>query len=335
MKTGILLTNTGTPDAPTAQAVRRYLREFLSDRRVVQIPRPIWLPILYGLILTIRPKRSAALYQKIWLDDGSPMRVWMNKLTANLQRTLGNNFVVALGMNYGNPSIADGMKTLKMNGAERFLILPLFPQYSTTSTGSSFDRVIETIKAFDFDHTPLKAIRSYASNDHYIKALRDTVEAHWKEHGRGNKLLISFHGIPERLVRQGDPYQHECEMTAHTLADTLMLNNDEWILCYQSQFGYDKWLKPSTQVLLEELPSKGFKKLDIICPGFALDCLETLEEIAETGKKSFIAAGGESLNYIPALNDSKEHISALAELVREQYPSEHHFTPILDETLAV
>lgn len=313
-KTGILLTNTGTPDAPTTKAVRRYLREFLSDRRVIQIPRIIWLPILYGLILTTRPKKSAKLYQKIWTTAGSPLRVIMHNLAKSLEKK-DKSIQVEVGMNYGNPSIPAALKKFCTQQIDSLIVLPLFPQYSHTSTASSFDRVKAALAKCP-GNINIRYINNYHDHPAYIQALADSVKQTWQQSGITNHLLISFHGIPERFVEQGDPYATQCKRTAQLLAEALQLKPDQWTLCYQSQFGYDKWLKPSTQALLSELPAKGIKDIDIICPGFAVDCLETLEEISVTGKELFTQAGGDSLRYINALNDSDKQLELLAELVR-------------------
>lgn len=310
---GILLTNTGTPDQPTKQAVRAYLRDFLSDKRIVKIPRLIWLPILYGLILTTRPAKSAKLYQKIWTPQGSPMRYLMQQIRMMLQKKLNAHsndiYVVELGMNYGNPSIQLGLDKLRKHKAAKIIVLPLFPQYSDTTTAASYDRI-----KFTDNMVP---IHNYASHPDYIDALAKTVQTYWSEKGKSSHLLISFHGIPQRFAADGDPYANQCELTAKLLAQTLQLTPQQWTLCYQSQFGYDKWLQPSTQALFNDLPQRGIKQVDVICPGFAVDCLETLEEIAIRGQETFLAAGGESLRYIPALNDSPLHIEILHQLIIE------------------
>jgi len=314
---GVLLTNTGTPDAPTTQAVRRYLREFLSDPRIVQLPRIIWLPILYGLVLTLRPKRSAALYKKIWTEQGSPMRFLMQKIAHDLQEKLATeNYMIEVGMNYGSPSIADGLNKLRDKNVDRIVVLPLFPQYSFTTTASTYDHVKRAIKDWPTEkQATISPIQSYAAHPQYIQALAAQITHQWDKKGRAKHLLISFHGIPERFIAAGDPYQSECEQTATLLAKALQLNPTEWTLCYQSQFGYDKWLKPSTQALFTELPKRGIKNIDVVCPGFAVDCLETLEEIAIQGQQLFLTAGGESLRYLPALNDSRMQIDMLATLI--------------------
>lgn len=317
-KIGVLLTNTGTPDAPTPRAVRRYLRAFLSDKRIVKIPRLFWLPILYGLILTTRPAKSAKLYQKIWTEEGAPLRNSMHKVKQALNNELNANaspqtaFYVEIGMNYGNPSIKQALAHLYKLGIDYLIILPLFPQYSNTSTGSTFDRTFSALK-----HWPalsdITMINNYAEDPAYINALASSLASH--DYQPERHLLISFHGIPERFVKQGDPYQTQCETTAQRLAHQLGLSHDQWTLCYQSRFGFDKWLVPSLQSVLEDLPKRGKKVVDVICPGFAVDCLETLEEIAIRGRENFIAAGGETLRYIPALNDHPKHIALLAQLI--------------------
>jgi len=312
-KIGVLLTNTGTPDAPTKSAVRRYLREFLSDKRVVQLPRFIWLPILYGLVLTLRPKKSVALYKKIWTSDGSPMRVHMQNMASRLQQTLGAT-PVEIGMNYGNPSILQGLKNLHAQKVSQVIALPLFPQYSHTTTASSFDHIEKALKKISSAVT-ITPVEHYHTHPAYIHSLVNSVKNSWKQTGRQSHLLISFHGIPKRFASAGDPYPSHCEQTSKLLAEDLQLKHDEWTLCFQSQFGYDKWLTPSTQNLLTELPKRGIEHVDIICPGFSVDCLETLEEIMIQGKEIFIEAGGKTLNYIPALNDSDDQIAVLTDVL--------------------
>lgn len=314
-KIGILLINTGTPDAPTPNAVRRYLREFLSDKRIVQLPRIIWLPILYGLVLTVRPSRSAKLYQKIWTPEGSPMRVIMQQLVTHLQNKLGNEYCIEMGMNYGNPSIQSALEKLKQQQVDEIIVLPLFPQYSHTTTASTYDRVKKFVNKW-LKNIKLTSIKTYANHPDYISALAKRIQTFWDANGKSEHLLISFHGIPERFVAGGDPYAKECEQTASLLAKELNLSPSEWTLCYQSQFGYDKWLKPSTQALFVELPQKEIKNIDIVCPGFSVDCLETLEEIAIQGKETFFAAGGQTFRYIPALNDGDEQVGMLEKIIR-------------------
>lgn len=320
---GILLTNTGTPDAPTTGAVRRYLREFLSDKRIVQLPRVVWLPILYGAILPLRPKRSAKLYQRIWTADGSPMRSEMQQIRHALLAKATTRFAqthektkvhVEIGMNYGNPSIRDGLDKLRHQKVDKIIVLPLYPQYSNTTTASTFDRVTKSLKKWP-SLPDFHLIKSYATEPAYIAALAQSVRTARAQGGAHEHLLISFHGIPERFAQQGDPYPQQCEQTALLLAKALGLQAHEWTLCYQSQFGYDRWLKPSTQALFTELPQRGIRSIDIVCPGFSVDCLETLEEIAIAGEKSFKQAGGHALRYIPALNAEDIHVNAMLDVL--------------------
>lgn len=314
---GILLTNTGTPDAPTVPAVRRYLREFLSDKRVVHLPRFIWLPILYGLILPFRAKKSAALYEHIWTTD-SPMRIHMHALAEKLEHYLSDantQVHVAVGMNYGNPSIESGLKSLFANPIDEVIVLPLYPQYSDATTASSYDRVNAFLKHYK-NVPPVRNIRSYPTAPAYIQALATQLEQHWHVHGRSQHLLISYHGIPERFVKAGDPYPRECEATTAALVKALDLKDGTYTHCYQSKFGYDAWLTPSTQDLLTKLPTQGIQTLDVFCPGFSVDCLETLDEIAIVGREDFIKAGGVHLHYIEALNAGTPHVLALADVLK-------------------
>lgn len=319
-KVGILLTNTGTPDAPTRSAVKRYLREFLSDKRIVQLPRLVWLPLLYFIILPFRSGKSAKLYREIWLDGDSPIRSYSNNLAEKISAHMtdsGIEIAIEVGMNYGNPSIPDAMQRLRKQNIDKLFILPLFPQYSNSTTASTFDRVAKHLKKWpalpEITHS-----YDYAENRSYIRALAHSVEHYWQEHGKPEHLLISFHGLPERFISAGDPYDKRCAKTAELLSEELQLPADKWTLCFQSQFGYDKWLKPSTQQLIEDLPKQGIKHVDVVCPGFSLDCLETLEEIANTGKKDFIAAGGTNLRLIPCLNDNQQHVELLVDLIVEK-----------------
>jgi ferrochelatase len=314
-KIGVLITNTGTPDAPTTTSVRRYLREFLSDKRIVQLPRLLWLPILYGVILPTRPSNAAKLYQRIWTPSGSPMRVIMQKLQYKLRNQL--SVPVEIGMNYGNPSIQTGLNNLRQQQVEKIIILPLYPQYSNTTTASTFDRVVAALKKWPslpelFFHS------DYAHNERYIQALAKSIQGQWLSQGASPHLLISFHGIPKSFVKSGDPYQSRCELTATLLATALKMPKDKWTLCYQSQFGYSKWLQPATFDVLAELPKRGIKEVDVVSPGFAIDCLETLEEISLRYKEIFLEQGGQALHYIPALNDTDAHIDMLAHLILEK-----------------
>lgn len=310
--TGILLVNIGTPDAPTTSAVRRYLRKFLSDKRVVEIPRIIWLPILYGLILTTRPKRSAKLYQKIWTKEGSPLLIHSRAIATALQKNL--NLPVALGMHYGNPSLSSALQELRAQRVEKIIVLPLYPQYSATTTGATFDLVSDILKTWR-NVPELHFIRDYADDAYYLAALRSSILSAWQTQGRAEHLLFSFHGIPERFAKEGDIYPQRCQLTAKAIATALDLKPHEWSVSFQSRLGKAAWLQPYTDKTLQALPQQGIEHLQVICPGFAADCLETLEEIAIQGKKIFQAAGGKRFDYIPALNHQAEHLIALSRII--------------------
>jgi ferrochelatase len=314
--TAILFCNLGTPDAPTAPAVRRYLREFLSDTRVVEIPRVLWLPILYGLILPLRSAKSAAKYQTVWTTEGSPLKVWTERQAGRLQGWLGEHghrVRVEYAMRYGNPSIASQLDALADAGAQRILVLPAYPQYSGTTTASVIDAVAQWTGTRR--HVPeLRFVNRYHDDRGYVQALAGRVEAHWREHGRPDHLVMSFHGVPERTLRLGDPYHCECHKTARLLAERLQLEPSQYSLTFQSRFGRARWLEPYTEPTLRELARQGVPRVDVVCPGFTSDCLETLEEIAQEGRDAFLAAGGKSFHYIPCLNDSTEWIGALGRI---------------------
>jgi len=310
---GVLLVNLGTPDAPTTSAVRRYLAEFLSDPRVVERPRWFWLPILHGVILQLRPRRSAAAYKTVWTDEGSPLLVISKRIAGAvegaLQRALGYPLPVALGMRYGNPAIDEALSALRKRGATRIVVLPLYPQYSGTTTGSAFDGVAAALRRWRWV-PDIRFISSYHDDTNYIAALAESVRAFRAEHGAGDRLLLSFHGIPERYFLAGDPYYCHCQKTGRLLAETLQLDDDQWTLSFQSRVGPEVWLRPYTEAVLHTWAREGVAKVDVIAPGFAADCLETLEEIAERYTQRF-ASGGGTLRYIPALNDGESHIAAL------------------------
>lgn len=309
---GILLTNIGTPDAPTTKAVRRYLSEFLSDSRVIELPRIIWQPILHGIILRFRPKKSAALYQRIWRPEGSPLLHYSQAVARALQKKL--NLPVALGMHYGNPSIKQALHDLRQQRVEKIIVLPLFPQYSATTTGSAFDRATWELQKWR-NIPEITFLRSYATHPDYINCLSASIRNAWQTKGKPQHLLFSFHSIPEKYAKAGDPYQEECYATAELVAKELELAKDFWSVAFQSRIGATKWLSPYTDHVLEKFPAQGIKKIQVICPGFAVDCLETLEEIALRGQEQFCSAGGEEFYYIPALNDQAEHIDALARII--------------------
>jgi len=318
---GVLLVNLGTPDSPSVSDVKRFLKQFLSDPRVVDLNPLIWKPILNGIILNTRPAKVAKLYQAIWSDEGSPLMVvsqgQREKVASLLQAQLGQAIPVELGMSYGNPSLASGLDKLKQQGVKRIVVLPLYPQYSCSTVAPVFDGIAAEFKGWrDIPETRFN--KEYYQDPTYIQALASSVKSHWKEHGQADVLLMSFHGVPVRYVNEGDPYQTQCQATAFLLAQALGLKDEQWRLCFQSQFGKEEWLTPYTDKLLESLPKDGVKSVDIMCPAFAADCLETLEEISIGGKESFIESGGESYRFIPCLNDNETHIELLAKLVTEQ-----------------
>jgi len=314
--TAVLLCNLGTPDAPTPAAVRRYLAEFLSDQRVVEIPRAVWWLILHGIILRVRPKKSAAKYASIWTAEGSPLKVWTEKQALMLRGYLavrGQPADVRYAMRYGNPSIASQLDQLKAEGVTRVLIMPAYPQYSATTTASVFDAVYTW--AAKVRHLPeLRFVNHYHDEPGYIRALADSVRAYWHTNGRAEQLVMSFHGVPERTLKLGDPYHCECHKTARLLAVQLGLKPAQYQVTFQSRFGKAKWLEPYTEPTLIKLAKSGVKSVDVMCPGFTGDCLETLEEISMEARHAFEEAGGEAFNYIPCLNDSPAWLAALADL---------------------
>lgn len=318
---GILLINLGTPEAPTAGALRPYLKEFLSDRRVVEIPRALWWPILNGIILNTRPAKSAEKYAAIWQPGGSPLKVYTEQLTRLLQTELaGRNdcpLLINYAMRYGRPSVASVLAEMKAKGCDRLLIVPLYPQYAASSSATALDAVYHYL--LQTRNMPdIRTVRHYHDHPGYIASLRQSVEDHWAEHGRPDCLLMSFHGTPRRSLDQGDPYHCECLKTGRLLAESLGLNSSQYRITFQSRFGRAEWLQPYTAKVLAELGKQGTKRVDTLCPGFAADCLETLEEIAMEGKATFLAAGGGEFHYIPALNTRPAWVAALADIVLAQ-----------------
>jgi ferrochelatase len=316
-KTAALLVNLGTPDAPTPAAVRRYLAEFLSDPRVIDYPRWLWLPILYGAILRIRPRRSAHAYSMVWTPQGSPLLVQSRALTEKVGQACADLGIrVELAMRYGNPSIPSVLEKLVADGVRRLVVLPLYPQYSATSTGSAFDGVHAALARMR--HVPaLRTIADYHVAPAYIEALAQRVRKFWESNGRADRLLLSFHGIPERYVRLGDPYAEQCRETATLLRSRLGMAERDMLLTFQSRVGREQWLTPYTDLTFGELPKQGVKRIQVLCPGFAVDCLETLEEIAIRGKAQFMAGGGERFEYIPALNDDADHVALMRSLIQQ------------------
>lgn len=313
---GVLLANLGTPDAPTPAALRRYLAEFLSDPRVVEIPKLAWWPILHGIILRTRPAKSAAKYASVWMPEGSPLLVWTQRQAADLQARLtaaGHAVQVRPAMRYGNPSIASAMAAFAAEGVRRVLVLPAYPQYSGATTASVFDAVTAWGRRARWV-PELRFVHQYHDDPAHIAALAASVQAHWARAGRGEVLVMSFHGMPERTLHLGDPYHCQCQKTARLLAEALGLGPTQWRITFQSRFGRAKWLGPATNETLVALARDGTRRVDVLCPGFSADCLETLEEIAQEGRDEFLHAGGEAYAYIPCLNDDPAGMAALASL---------------------
>ncbi|MDQ6981264.1 MAG: ferrochelatase [Ghiorsea sp.] len=316
-KVGVLLVNLGTPDAPTPAALRTYLKQFLGDPRVVETNRLIWWFALNVVILNIRPKKSAHAYQTVWTDEGSPLLVISKQQQQALQSKLGDEALVELAMTYGNPSIEQGLNNLREQGCNHLFVLPLYPQYSGSTTAAVTDQVFDVFKSWR--RVPnVRVLSAYYDEPAYIDALANSVREHWDKQGKAEKLMMSFHGIPKRYANNGDPYQLHCEQTAQLLADNLGLQDDAWMLTFQSIFGREEWLQPYTASQLKTWGAAGIKDVDVICPGFAADCLETLEEITVENKGYFIEAGGKDLRYIPALNDRDDHIETLEKLVKRE-----------------
>lgn len=324
MRPALLLTNLGSPDAPDAPAVRRYLAEFLSDRRVVDLPRLLWLPILHGIILNTRPAKSAAKYAQIWTPEGAPLKVHTERQAKLVKGLLGEggrkDILVDWAMRYGHPSIPEVLDRLAASGATHILVLPLYPQYAGSTTGSTKDAV-DAWRARQSSPPEIALLPDYHDDAGYIAALAASVREHWQAHGRGEKLVMSFHGIPQKAIDEGDPYAQQCETTARLLATALGLPAESWLLTFQSRFGPAQWLEPYTQPTLERLAREGVRRVDVLCPGFAADCLETLEEIAMECRQAFLAAGGREFHYIPCLNERPDWIAALAQLALKHLPA--------------
>ena len=315
MTAGVLLVNLGTPEAPTPAAVRSYLAEFLSDPRVVELPRALWLPLLYGVILNVRPKKSAAKYAKIWTSEGSPLMVHTERQAKLLRGLLGERQKpappVEFAMRYGKPSVGEALERLKTAGCSEITVLPLYPQYAASTTAS----VKDAVDAWRTGGAPLvRFIEQFHEEAGYLAAVEALVRRFWKTHDRGAKLLMSFHGLPQRVVDCGDPYQRQCLATARALAQRLALDEADYVVTFQSRFGAAKWLQPYTEPTLIELAKQGLRRVDVLCPGFVSDCLETLEEIGIGARESFKRAGGNELRLMPCLNESPEWIEALAGL---------------------
>ena len=319
-KIGIILTNLGTPNAPTKKALKKYLNQFLMDKRVVDINRLLWIPLLKLIILNVRPKKSAKLYKKIWTKDGSPLMMHMNKIKNQIAKNYtkeSDKFHFEIAMRYGDPSFKQALNKFKDNYITKILVLPLYPQAASPTTSSSLDEVFNELK--DWPWVPsLRFTSGYHDNEKYISALSSSILNHFDKKGKPEKLLFSFHGMPQRYLEEGDPYYCFCHKTARLVAEKIQLKKDEYELCFQSRFGREPWLKPYTDDVLDDCVKDGVKKIAIISPGFSVDCLETLEEIEIQYKKLFLELGGEDFSYIPCLNDSTDHISLISKLIETE-----------------
>lgn len=314
--TGVLLVNLGTPDAPTAPALRRYLAEFLADPRVIEIPKIVWMLILHGIILRVRPKKSAAKYQTVWTEEGSPLLVISQRQSAAVQAQLGDAALVKLGMRYGNPSIQKALREFQQAGVRKIIVLPLYPQYAAATTGSSFDAITRELQQWRFV-PELHFINNYCDHPLFIDALAKSIEEDFAQHGKPEKLLLSYHGMPKRNLELGDPYFCLCQKTTRLVAEKLGLAKEDYITTFQSRFGYAEWLQPYTDATLSNLAESGIKNVAIISPAFSADCLETLEELAIENREIFVHVGGTDYRYIPALNDRADHIGALTDIIKK------------------
>ena len=316
-KIGILITNLGTPDRPTKDGLRTYLKEFLSDPRVIEVPKIIWQTILRLIILNLRPQKVAKLYKSIWKKKGGPLLIMLQKqrksLKKNLQKKL-KDLKIEIGMRYGNPSIKSGLEKLRSQGCRKILILPLYPQYCAATTGSTFDKVTEILRKWRWI-PELRFINNYFEEPMYIDCLIKSIKKSWKKKGKSQKLIFSYHGVPKKYLLKGDPYHCFCQKTTRLVAEKMKLKEKDYITTFQSRFGPDEWLQPYTDKTLEELPKKGIKKIHILSPGFSSDCLETLEELEVENKQNFLSSGGEEYNYIKCLNDNPQHIKMLESLI--------------------
>ena len=316
-KTGVLLVNLGTPERPVCPGLRKYLSEFLMDPRVIEIPKLLRMILVKGIIINFRSHKSAATYREIWTENGSPLLINSQQLGNKTAEKLGDDFEVEVAMRYGKPSIADKLATLHSKGVRKLVVIPLYPQYSGSTNGSTFDALGLALSKQRWV-PKLNFVSDYYKYDNYIKAIGDSITQHWQQHGRKQKLLMSFHGVPKKYITRGDPYQSQCAETAHAVAQYLNLQDDEWMLVFQSRFGAEEWLQPYCDQTLKSLPAKGITSVDMICPGFSADCLETLEEIEGENKEYFMEAGGKEYSYIPCLNASDSHAQLMTEIVKDQ-----------------
>ena len=314
-KIGVLITNLGTPDEPTTPPLRRYLREFLSDPRVVEFPRLLWKIVLHGIILRVRPAKSAHAYQTVWTESGSPLMTITQAQHTALKQRLENDCGVYFAMRYGNPSITSTLDQMFKQGVRKLLVLPLYPQYCAATSASTFDALAQ-----DFSQRrwlpELRFVSHYHDHPDYINACAEAIKSHWQKHGKCERLILSYHGIPKRYLLKGDPYFCECQKTTRLIGQALGLPESEYSMTFQSRFGREEWLQPYTDETLKALPASGVKSVQVFCPGFAADCLETIEEINVENRGYFLDAGGERFEYIPALNDNSAHIDALANIIQ-------------------
>ncbi|MCW8090766.1 ferrochelatase [Alteromonas sp. ASW11-130] len=319
-KIGVLITNLGTPDEPTPKALKRYLKQFLSDPRVVEVPKLIWWTVLNGIILNIRPRRSAKAYRTVWTNEGSPLLTITQQQTAALRLKLiekyGDNIVVDFAMRYGSPAIDVVTNKMLDQGVRKLIVLPLYPQYCASTTGSTFDAIASLFTRRRW-LPDFRFINAYHDHPSYIEALATSVRQHWEKHGKADKLIFSFHGIPKRYLTNGDPYFCHCHKTSRLLAASLGINEQQYETTFQSRFGREEWLQPYTDFRLKALPGEGIKSIQVVCPGFSADCLETLEEIAVENRDYFMEAGGKRYEYIPALNAHANHIAALTTIIEQ------------------
>ncbi len=316
-KTGVLLCNLGTPDRPVCPGLRKYLAEFLMDPRVIELPKLFRAILVRGIIVNFRSHKSAATYREIWTEDGSPLLLNSLRLGERVQSLLNDDYHVEVAMRYGNPSIESKLKLLHEAGVRKVIAIPLYPQYSGSTNGSTFDAISAALSKQRWVPN-LNFVSDYYQSESYISAIGDSIKHHWQSHGRKQKLVMSFHGVPKKFTHRGDPYERQCKESAQRIAEYLGLRDSEWILVFQSRLGAEEWLQPYCDQTLKDFPKQGIKSVDIICPGFSADCLETLEEIDGENKEYFLEAGGEGYSYIPCLNDSDAHAELMCELVRAQ-----------------
>jgi protoporphyrin/coproporphyrin ferrochelatase len=320
-RVGVLLVNLGTPDSPSYFAVQRYLREFLSDRRVIDTPRALWLPLLYGVVLPFRPFKTARNYRKIWMPEGSPLAVYSHRLAAKIDTSLrgrfGDRVVTQLAMTYGNPSVESAVAQFAAQSIDKLLVLPLYPHYCSSTTGSVFDATTRGLRRWRW-LPETRFINDYYADSGYIDALTAQITRHWDTQSERSHLLFSYHGIPASYVANGDPYKRQAEQTTRLVVEKLGLSQEQWSHCYQSRFGRVEWLKPYTIDTIRELAARGVRKLDVVSPSFAVDCLETLEEVAVEYRDKFLEFGGERLSLVPGLNDQPLHVNALTAILESR-----------------